>query len=130
MNDNIINLVKLIISNANSALEDANILMNSNLTDPKDIMSAFQLSLDETTGLMKKASDTIGDENQGYVKDLDNIAVNMASLSAEFTSLQNIIKNNMDADSQMYKDKIEQLRAKAYGGCAACVAVPPSCIAC
>jgi len=54
----------------------------------------------------------------------------MAGLGAKFQALQTIIQNNMKEDSAKYKAKIEELRAKAYGGCAACVVFPPSCIPC
>jgi len=51
-------------------------------------------------------------------------------LQSSIQDANTTIRQNMDHSSGQYNDKISSLRAKAYGGCAACVIFPPACIAC
>lgn len=61
---------------------------------------------------------------------MNDLSLKFASLSSQFSSLDATIQANSDTNSAMFKKQIADLRAKVYGGCAACVVFPPSCIAC
>jgi len=82
---------------------------------------------------MNSASTLIGttiNGGTGYCKNLLDSVNSFISIQASIQDANSTIQTNMDHNSSEYSDKIKSLRAKAYGGCAACVIFPPACIAC
>lgn len=55
INDNAVVLVNLVKDNANNTLADVDVLINENLSAPSDLVSAFQITLQETVDSMKNA---------------------------------------------------------------------------
>lgn len=115
INDNVTSLVNLVLNSSTETQQDVQLLMSSDLSSTSDLVSAFNLALQELVGNMTKANTTIGTagDQTGYVKQLDDMAVQFAGISAKFTACQNTIKNNMQQDSAMYQNEIDSLRTKA-----------------
>jgi len=102
---------------------------------------AFKNGVDEMKGKEKKlyeasikvllATLKTANENAGFIRDkLDTLSKILIKIQSTMGSVASRLRQSAKGKSKEFRDYASSMRAKAYGGCAACVAFPAACIPC
>lgn len=100
-------------------------LMLAKVNDPKTSTLQLKAQLKLLSTMLTKAGTSCDADENG----LSDISKTLSGIKANFEVIVTKFKAAEDKNSQQMKDKISDLRTKAYAGCAASVLGGPAAIA-